>query len=318
MYIGILCALGAGLLWGLVFIAPLLLGDYPGVVLSCARYIAFGLISLVPAMFDRRRIAALRRTDWIVALKLALVGNLLYYAALATGIQLADAPLPTMLIGTLPVVISVCANLLPGQPSETVAWRKLALPLLIIAAGLALVNGSELAHMKHGADAGRTLTDYALGCAITLGAVAAWTWYPIMNGRHLKAHPQLASSTWATTQGLATLPLALLGFAGYALFNHLSGAAYAFPLGPRPQLFIGIMLAIGLLASWLGTLLWNQASARLPTALAGQLIVFETLAALLYAFILRGSMPSSQVLAGVLLLCIGVLLGVHAFQRRKA
>ncbi|MFD2270411.1 DMT family transporter [Undibacterium arcticum] len=323
MFIGILCALGAGLLWGLVFIAPLLLGDYPGLVLSFARYIAFGLIALVPALFDWRRIVALRRADWIAALKLALVGNLLYYAALATGIQLADAPLPTMLIGTLPVVISVCANLLPGHPSETVAWRSLALPLLIIAAGLMLVNGSELAHMKqmphlpHGSGAGRTPADYALGCAITLGAVAAWTWYPIMNGRHLKAHPNLASSTWATAQGPATLPLALLGFAGYGLFSHVSGGAYAFPLGPRPQLFIGIMLVIGLLASWLGTLLWNQASQRLPTSLAGQLIVFETLAALLYAFILRGSMPPPQVLTGVLLLCLGVLLGVHVFQRTR-
>ena len=315
MLIGILCALGAGLMWGLVFIAPLLLGDYPGVVLSFARYIAFGLIALVPALFDQRRIAALNRADWIAALKLALVGNLLYYAALATGIQLADAPLPTMLIGTLPVVISVCSNLLPGHPSDTVAWRKLALPLLIIGAGLLLVNGSELSQMKHGA--GRTPTDYALGCAVTLGAVAAWTWYPIMNGRHLKANPQLASSTWATAQGLATLPLALLGFAGYGLYSHVSGGAYAFPLGPRPQLFIGLMLVIGLLASWLGTLLWNQASQRLPTSLAGQLIVFETLAALLYAFILRGSMPPPQVLAGVLLLCVGVLLGVHVFQRRK-
>ena len=36
------------------------------------------------------------------------------------------------------------------------------------------------------------------------------------------------------------------------------------------------MLAIGLLASWLGTLMWNRASQLLPAALTGQLIVFET------------------------------------------
>jgi drug/metabolite transporter (DMT)-like permease len=44
------------------------------------------------------------------------------------------------------------------------------------------------------------------------------------------------------------------------------------------------MFAIGLFAVWLGTLCWNEASQRLPTALAGQLIVFETLSALAYAF----------------------------------
>ena len=58
---------------------------------------------------------------------------------------------------------------------------------------------------------------------------------------------------------------------------------------------------------------WNRASQRLPTALAGQLIVFETLAALGYAFMLRGEPPAAATLAGITLLVIGVLLGVRAF-----
>ena len=50
---------------------------------------------------------------------------------------------------------------------------------------------------------------------------------------------------------------------------------------------------------------------RLPTALAGQLIVFETLAALAYAFILRGQMPQPLTLAGIACLMIGVLRAVR-------
>ncbi|MGB6055662.1 MAG: DMT family transporter, partial [Burkholderiaceae bacterium] len=285
MLLGFSCALAAGLLWGLVFVAPLMLADYPGLVLSFGRYIAFGLIALVPAFFDRRRIAALSRADWIMAAKLALVGNLLYYATLASAIQLAGAPLPTMMIGTLPVVIAICSNLAPGHPSDSVAWRRLAPSLAIIFLGLMLVNASELSAL----DASRPLSDYALGCASALLALAAWTWYPIMNARHMKANPQLRSSTWATAQGLATLPLAVAGFAVYGVYCAASGNDHAFPLGPRPAYFIGLMLTIGLLASWLGTLLWNRASQSLPTTLAGQLIVFETLAALLYAFLWRGA-----------------------------
>jgi drug/metabolite transporter (DMT)-like permease len=311
MLIGFLCALGAGLMWGLVFVIPLMLGDYPGVVLSFGRYIGFGLIALVPALLDRRRIAALSKADWIVAARLSLVGNILYYAALATAIQLADAPLPAMLIGTLPIVISVCSNRSPGHPSHAIAWKKLMPPLAIIFAGLMLVNASELAHL----DGKRSLADYALGCAPALGALAAWTWYPIMNARHLKAHPHIRSSTWATAQGLATLPLALAGFAVYGVYGALSGSTYAFPLGPRPPVFVGLMLLLGLCASWLGTMLWNQASQRLPTSLAGQLIVFETLSALLYAFVWRGVLPSAPVISGALLLCVGVMLGLRAFHR---
>ena len=67
------------------------------------------------------------------------------------------------------------------------------------------------------------------------------------------------------------------------------------------------MFAIGLFASWLGTLCWNEASQRLPTTLVGQLIVFETLSALAYAFMLRGTMPEAATLAGIALLVAGVL-----------
>ncbi|WP_034301151.1 DMT family transporter [Herbaspirillum sp. RV1423] len=322
MFIGILCALCAGLMWGLVFVTPLLLNDYPGVVLSLGRYVAFGLIALVPAWFDRRRIGLLSRQDWKTAFKLALVGNLLYYAMLATAIQLADAPLPTMLIGTLPIVISVCANWRPGHASESVAWRRLAPSLVILCMGLMLVNSSELEHLRNGigslGNTRRTTADYILGCIIAVFAIAGWTWYPIVNSRYLRTHRDINSVTWATAQGLATLPMALAGFALYGIYGYAAGDNFAFPLGPRPGIFVAMMLTIGLSASWMGTLLWNKASQLLPTALVAQLIVFETLAALLYAFLLRGTAPDMKVLAGIALLCVGVVYGVQTFSRQTS
>jgi drug/metabolite transporter (DMT)-like permease len=314
MLIGILCALGAGLAWGLVFIVPLLLADYPGTVLSLGRYTAYGVIAVLPALFARREMAKLTRADWTAALKLSLTGNLLYYAALATAIQLADAPLPTMIIGTLPVVISVYANWRPGDGAHSIPWRHLALPLAIIVAGLLLVNASELDALRKAAHPRHSTRDYLLGCAITVAAVAAWTWYPVQNARYLRLRPAISASTWATAQGLAILPVALLGFAAYGAWDAFAGGAYRFPLGSQPGLFVGVMLATGLLASWIGTILWNQASARVPTSLAGQLIVFETLAALGYAFVWRGFEPPGAVLAGALCLCIGVMLGIRAFR----
>src|SRR5450830_1003788 len=289
MFIGILCALCAGLMWGLVFVTPLLLADYPGVVLSLGRYVAFGLIALVPALFDRKRISLLSRQDWKVAFKLSLVGNLLYYATLATAIQLADAPLPTMLIGTLPIVISVCANWRPGHASEAVAWRRLAPSLVILGIGLMLVNSSELARLREAGNA-RTTSDYALGCLLAVGAVAGWTWYPIVNSRYLRTHTHINSITWATAQGLATLPMALAGFALYGIYGYAAGSSYDFPLGPCPAVFVLMMLLIGLLASWL--------------------------AALLYAFLLRDALPDWKIVGGIVFLCVGVVFGVRTFSRR--
>ena len=64
---------------GLIFVGPLLVPDYPAALQSTGRYLAFGLITLPLAWFDRRRLRKLRRGDWLEALKLTAIGNLLYY-----------------------------------------------------------------------------------------------------------------------------------------------------------------------------------------------------------------------------------------------
>jgi drug/metabolite transporter (DMT)-like permease len=155
-------------------------------------------------------------------------------------------------------------------------------------------------------------TRYALGALLAIGAVACWTWYPIRNADWLRRHPDRSPRAWATAQGVATLPLALLGLGGLWGWQLAAPGDFAMPLGPDPLRFVGLMLAMGLLASWLGTLCWNEASQRLPTTLAGQLIVFETLAALAYVFALRGRWPEPAVALGIVLLVAGVAWAVRA------
>ena len=50
MLIGVLLGIAAGALWGLIYIAPLLLPQYNPVLVALGRFIAFGLVSL-PFMF---------------------------------------------------------------------------------------------------------------------------------------------------------------------------------------------------------------------------------------------------------------------------
>lgn len=309
MWAGTLYALAAGLMWGLVFVGPLLLPEYPAALQSVARYLAFGLIALPLAWLDRNRLRQLRRADWIEAVKLAAIGNLLYYLCLASAIQRAGGPVPTMIIGTLPVVIAVCANLRNARRDGKLPWKRLAPSLGLIALGIGCVNQVELQALRQDADA--DLSRYAIGALLALAAVACWTWYPLRNADWLRAHPDRSPSTWATAQGVATLPLALAGYAVLWGGMALTGSAFDMPLGPNPERFLGLMIIIGLFASWLGTLCWNEASQRLPTALAGQLIVFETLAALAYAFILRGTAPEPLTLAGIACLVVGVLRAVR-------
>jgi drug/metabolite transporter (DMT)-like permease len=300
-------------MWGLVFVGPLLLPEYPATLQSFGRYLAFGLIAIPLGWFDRHKLRQLGRADWLEALKLALVGNIIYYLFLASAIQRAGGPLPTMIIGTLPVVIAITSKLrrtVPGARSElSTPWARLVPSLLLIMSGIALVNHVELEQLRR--DPNADFARYAFGGALAVGAVACWTWYPIRNAQWLRAHPERSPRGWATAQGLMTLPLALLGYALTWAWNAASHNPFVMPFGPRAADFVLLMFAIGLFASWLGTLCWNEASQRLPPTLSGQLIVFETLAALGYAFTLRKNMPHLETLVGVALLVAGVVWAVR-------
>ncbi|MFI8416326.1 DMT family transporter [Serratia sp. NPDC078593] len=307
MFFGVIFALFAGLMWGLIFVGPIIVPDYPAALQSTGRYLAFGLIALPLAWLDRRRLKQLQRKDWLEALKLTTIGNLLYYLCLASAIQRTGAPVSTMIIGTLPVVISVTANLLYGQQEGRLAWRKLTPALVLIAFGLLLVNIAELKGNDAPVDAWR----YGSGLALALLAVACWTWFPLRNARWLRENPDKRPTTWATAQGVVILPIALLGYLLVCGQLALTQPEFALPFGPRPWVFVTLMIVIGVCCSWIGALCWNEASQRLPTVLVGPLIVFEILAGLAYTFILRQTWPPLLTLGGIGCLIGGVIYAMR-------
>jgi drug/metabolite transporter (DMT)-like permease len=287
-----------------MFVAPLLLPEYPAAQLALGRYLVYGLVALPLAWADRAALARLERADWLAALGLVAVGNLLYYLCLAGAIQRAGGPLPTMINGALPLVIALAANL---REAGRLPWRRLWPSLLLIGGGIACVNHAELAALD--AAPAENHGRYAAGALLALIAVACWTWYPLRNADWLRRHPHTAPRAWSTAQGLAMLPLALTGYA--VLWLGMGSTAAPMPLGPRPLAFVLACAVLGLGATWLASVCWNQASRRLPTALAGQLMVFETLAGLAYLFLLRGQWPPLLTLLGAGQLVAGVVWAVR-------
>ncbi|WP_435928028.1 DMT family transporter [Dryocola sp. BD613] len=306
MLTGVLYALLAGLMWGLIFVGPVIVPDYPAALQSTGRYLALGLIAIPLAWAGRQRLRQLSGRDWFTALKLSTVGNLIYYVCLAGAIQRTGAPVSTMIIGTLPVVIPVFANLLYSKRDGKLPWRRLAPALAIIAIGLVMVNAAELRSAQFGFSWWR----YAGGICLAFVSVACWAWYALRNARWLRENPDKNPMMWATAQGLSTLPFSLLGYVAVCLFMAQSDANFALPFGPRPEVFVTLMFAIALLCSWLGNLCWNIACQRLPTVVVGPLIVFETLAGLAYTFMLRHNWPPLLTLLGILCLIAGVVLAV--------
>ncbi|MCE9888386.1 DMT family transporter [Kluyvera intermedia] len=314
MISGVLYALLAGLMWGLIFVGPLIVPDYPAVLQSMGRYLALGLIALPLAWLGRARLRQLSRQDWWTALALTMVGNVVYYICLASAIQRTGAPVSTMIIATLPVVIPIFANLLYSQRDGKLSWMRLMPALVLIGIGLMCVNIAELRQGLPDFSGWR----YGSGIALASVSVVCWAWYALRNARWLRENPDKPPLMWATAQALVTLPVSLVGYVAACLWLHLQTPDFALPFGPRPAVFIGLMIAIAVLCSWVGALCWNVASQRLPTVILGPLIVFETLAGLLYTFLLRQEMPPMLTLSGITLLVTGVVIAVRSKPQKPA
>lgn len=314
MISGVLYALLAGLMWGLIFVGPLIVPEYPAVLQSMGRYLALGLIALPLAWLGRGRLRQLTRQDWWTELALTMVGNVIYYLCLASAIQRTGAPVSTMIIATLPVVIPVFANLLYSQRDGKLSWRRLMPALVLIGIGLMCVNVAELRQGLPDFSGWR----YGSGIALASVSVVCWAWYALRNARWLRENPQKPPLMWATAQALVTLPVSIVGYAAACWWLDVQTPDFALPFGPRPAVFIGLMVAIAVLCSWVGALCWNVASQRLPTVVLGPLIVFETLAGLLYTFLLRQQMPPVLTLCGITLLVIGVVIAVRSKPQKPA
>lgn len=320
MGLGIVYALISGLLWGLIFIGPLLIPEYPSILQASGRYIAFGLISLLFSWRDRKRLFDLLPQDWLEATKLVLAGHLIYYTCLASAIQRIGAPISTAIIGILPVSITIITQFFAydndkKNNSKTLFSNNIIISIVFIGMGLLCVNISELKSAQFEYNFG----EYIIGIFLAIISVFCWSWYALRNAYWLKSHPNNKPVTWANAQGIVTLPLSCFVYGVIYMYSSYWKNEFILPFGPRPAVFIFLMILIGFCCSWLGTFFWNAASQRLPTTLIGPLIVFETIAGIAYSFIHRKLWPSPLILVGVLLLILGVIsvFCIKNFSRKK-
>ncbi|KZE35636.1 hypothetical protein AVW15_11780 [Chelatococcus daeguensis] len=309
MIIGLLAGLAAGAVWGLVFVGPAAVMPYTSLDLTVARYLAFGIGSLVLMLtVPRCRAGIVPRRDAGAGLVLGLTGYVVYYLLAAGAVQLAGPAIPPLVIGSLPVVLALVGN----WRERTVRWRTLAMPLGLILAGLALVNIATLA----GADSAASRANVVLGCLCALGAVAVWTIYALVNARTSRALAGDGVYAWTSLQGVGSLvgvlPLVpLLTVDGWSSVPQL-GLFNADGL----RLVLWAVL-LGMVSSWVGAVLWIIAARRLPVAFAGQLIVSETVFALVYGFLFEGRWPTPGEVGGAGLLMLGVFAAASAFRRAE-
>ncbi|ESQ81267.1 DMT family transporter [Asticcacaulis sp. YBE204] len=294
LWLGIGCGVAAGALWGLVFLTPELVPGFSALQLSAGRYLAYGLVAAILIAPSWKRLAPLiRGAEWRGLIWLSLVGNIVYYVLLAQAVQSGGVAMTTLIIGLLPVTVT-----LMGHRDSHVPLIKLVPSLLLGIAGIACTAWEAFG------DASGSLTGFL--CAF--GALIAWTVYAVGNSRWLNQLEQVTAHDWSLLTGVVTGALALL----------LAIPAFLFGAGAHSDTdwwtFLSVVTGVAILCSVIGNASWNRASRLLPMTLIGQMILFETLFALLYGFLWEARLPTLMEGAAIVLLIASVLSCAHAHK----
>jgi drug/metabolite transporter (DMT)-like permease len=302
--VGIAAGLGAGAFWGTTFVAPLVAPGFTSVDYTAGRFIACGLFSLVWMLWETLQTAPQQRAGlWPNplqvrgALGLSVLGYTGYYLLLVYGIADAGAALPALIIGTLPVWM-----MLLGKPDH-LRWAALLPGLVLTAAGMALMMDATAQEI------GASGTGHFWrGVLLAVGAMLSWLAFGMLNARWIRRHPEVKSTAWANWLGAAAGLGGLLLWLGWGSgWDELvSRAGFG--------RFVVVCAFTGIGSAWIASVMWNVASRRLSTSLAGQLVVSETVFALIYAFAWSGDWPATAQLLACVLFVAGILASIKAHQ----
>jgi len=300
---GIACGIGAGALWGLVFLAPELVSAFSPLQLTVGRYLAFGAMSLLFILPRWQKITCkLTPTIWLALGWLALTGNTLYYLLLASAVQLGGIAMTSLIIGFLPVAVTIIGS----RDRGAVPLKKLLPSLFFCALGAICIGWQAIANPFS-----QTLAVQIAGLCCALGALVSWTSYAVSNSRWLSRLDNISIHHWNLLVGIATGAQAIILLPLCLVFNtaHHSHVEWA--------KFVGVCIGVGMLASIMGNALWNKMSRLLPLTLVGQMILFETLFALMYGFLWEQRLPTWLETVAFLLVVFSVISCIQVHRKHS-
>jgi len=304
MFIGVIAGLAAGFFWGLCLVAPKVLADFSSAQIAFGRFFFFGLVSVISLLADRNAKQLWNRNTLFWGVILSLTGYSLYYWMLSQSVQLAGITTTSLIIGMIPLTVAVCGR---SRPQRMGLFQ---FSLLLITLGILALNYDAIFHPQFSSYG----KHHSLGVILAIASLWMWTYFAIANAKFL-VRTKVNNVSWTNLLGCLTfLGLGVVTGPEFLMSEHGYSEMFA---GPRAPVFLFWSAVLGLGSTWLATFLWNFCSQRVPTGLAGQLIISETIFALLFGFIYDERLPIASEWAAMGFLIAGVLFGVYSFRNAK-
>lgn len=306
--IGVAAALFAAFAFSLNFIVPSIIGDYSTFDFALIRHVVSALVGLGILFSQKGVMKHLTIRNWWATLRLAFIGYVGYFLAVTGAAIFCGPVIAPAFLGMVPIVLAVVGN----QRQDSLPWRFLMMPLVLVVIGLALVNGTAF-----NAGSLASVPSLWIGIPLALGAVGLWVWFAIANQAALARRPDMPLGTWSSL-------ILVAGGAQMLAFFPIGSALGLFQL---PKLGFGWDeagslylwgVALALMATVCGVWAWNVASRNLPVALGAQLIVSETAFGVIGGLVVHARWPTAMETAGVTVLITGVILAIRVFHSQQA
>jgi len=302
---GIVFALGACFVWGLIFVIPQFMEGFSSIEIALGRYFFYALISVL--IFARSRLSGTFRyplSIWIKAVSFALLCSIGYFTFVVLALRYSTPAITALILGISPISIAFYGN----WRQKECTYKSLMLPSVLILVGLIVINLPHISTTE-------SPSEYFMGLGCCFMALVLWTWYAVANSEFLKNTPQMQSSDWSTLVGIGNLFWVIVCGSTIIIFDgdQINVNKYLTFSAELKHYLIGCCV-LGCVCSWVGAYLWNTACYYLPVSLAGQLMVFETIFGVAFVYILKQDLPPQMEWLGMTILISAVIYGIRNFS----
>jgi drug/metabolite transporter (DMT)-like permease len=278
--------------WGSSFVVVKIALDegLTPIAIATFRFLIAGGLFLAVLLLNKNRERnynlLVKRKDAPTLLFLALTGVTFFYAAQYTGIQMATASIAAILVCLLsPIIIAV----LSAKIFKERLMKKQIFGIGIAAAGTFITI------------AGGTLSfpgdkDFLLGSLILLSTPVLWAAYSLLGKKTMKKYnPFLVVAYVTMLGGLCLVPFSLVENSLYQIFTMSLYGWLA-------------ILFLSLTCSLLGYYIWFYVLKQVSAAITSSFLFAEPLVTVLFAITFVGEKLNQFIIAGGLLIFIGVYL----------
>lgn len=283
------------LIWGYLWVTvKFCLQDMPPFFYTSLRLFIGAFVLFLVLLAKRKKILP-KKNEWPPFFYLSLLMCVGYYALSTYGMQFVDSGISSVLVYTMPIIVSILAHFFLD---EHLTLNKVV-GLVIGAIGLLLIMGTQLLHLSWNVS--------LIGEIIIIVSAFFWACTNMYTKKIGKSHDKVKMTMWQMLLGGLWALLIALGSEHKAISEVTLSHSSILAL-----LYSGVL---GTAVAFVG---WNWVLSKIQTSVASISLMSVPLLGLFFGWLQLGEDITNNVLIGAVFICLGILFTSIQIKRTNS